>query len=258
MTMETVRSRDGTTIAYWRSGHGPALLLVHGSISDGTIWTRVGQILEDRFTVHIMNRRGREGSGPPLEHELEREFEDVVAVIDAIGHPVHLVGHSAGAHCALGAALLTQRVRSLVLYEPPPPGPGMAALARVLRERVEAGRPDDAIVSFISQAQTPEQIEQLRRSPMWATLVAFAPSTAVDVAALAGHNFEAARFATLNIPVLLLVGGESSDALRQISEVLARVLPNVQVQELAGQQHMANMVAPDLFASEVAAFLEGL
>lgn len=254
MSMETVTSRDGTTIAYWRSGHGPPLVLVHGAISDRRIWAGVQRALGDRFTLYSINRRGQEGSGAPRDHDLERDFEDVVAVIDAIGEPVHLLGHSSGAHCALGAALLTEHVRSLILYEPPPPGPRLAAVAKQIRELVDAGRPDDAVVRFIGQARTAE----LKKSPIWPVLLAFAPSLAVDVAAVAHHTFDASRFGVLDIPVLLLVGGNSGPGPREVSNALAQVLRNVQVRELAGQGHMANLEAPELFSTEVAKFLEGV
>ena len=130
--MKTVIARDGTKLACWRGGQDPPLLLVHGSVSDTTIWSLVQPALEKRFTVHAMNRRGREGSGALVECSLEREFEDVAAVVDSIGEPVHVLGHSFGALCALGAALKTNFVRSLMLYEPPPPDPQLLAALGVL------------------------------------------------------------------------------------------------------------------------------
>ena len=208
MSMETVTSRDGTTIAYWRSGRGPPLVLVHGAISDRRIWVPVQSCLEKQVTIYAINRRGQEGSGPPREHDIERDYEDLVAVIDAIGEPVHLLGHSSGAHCALGAALLTDNVQSMILYEPPPPGSSLAAVAREVRELVEAGRPDDAVVRFISLDQTAAQIDRLKRSPIWPALVTFAPSLAVDLGVVARLEFEPSRFSGLGMPVLLLVGGK--------------------------------------------------
>ena len=102
--MEHVSSADGTPIAYARTGSGPPLVLVHGSLNDRNAWGAVLPALAQHHTVYAMDRRGRGESGQPAEHALERQFEDVVAVIEAAGAPVDLIGHSYGAHCALGAA----------------------------------------------------------------------------------------------------------------------------------------------------------
>src|SRR5262245_18789348 len=104
--MDLVRSADGTPIMYERTGSGPPLVLVHGSLNDRTVWRAVLPAFEQRHTVFAMYRRGRNDSGPPAEHALERQFEDVAAVIEAAGEPVDLLGHSYGARCALGAAAL--------------------------------------------------------------------------------------------------------------------------------------------------------
>src|SRR5215207_530479 len=118
MARETVTSKDGTTIAYWRSGEGPPLVLVHGTTADHSRWTPVMTAFERRFTVCAIDRRGRGGSGDPDDYAIGREFEDVAAVVDSLGEPANLLGHSYGALCALEAALLTRNVRKLVLYEP--------------------------------------------------------------------------------------------------------------------------------------------
>ena len=114
----TVTSKDGTPIAYWRSGEGPPLVLVHGTTADHSRWTPVLPAFEQRFTVCAVDRRDRGGSGDSEDYSIEREFEDVAAVVDSIGEPVDLLGHSYGAVCALEAALLTRNVHKLVLYEP--------------------------------------------------------------------------------------------------------------------------------------------
>ena len=258
--METVTSRDGTTIAFWRSGHGPPLLLVHGGLSDRTTWNLVRPAFEERFTVYVINRRGREGSGASREHELEREFEDVAAVMDAIGEPVHVVGHSGGALSALGASLLTEQMRSLTLYEPPTPGADRSGLAKEVRELVDAGNPDEAAVAFLRKGPglSAEEIERLKQSPIWPSIAALASSLPAEVGAISGYEFKASRFAGLACPALLLLGGDSLAPIREVTYALAKVWPNAQVKELAGQRHMANLAAPDLFVSEVLAFLDGV
>jgi pimeloyl-ACP methyl ester carboxylesterase len=116
--MLTALSKDGTQIACWRSGTGPAMVLVHGSTSDHTNWDGVRSELEPSLTVYAMDRRGREASGDAQPYAAAREFEDVAAVVDEIGGPVHVAGHSWGAVCALEAARLTRNIARMVLYDP--------------------------------------------------------------------------------------------------------------------------------------------
>src|SRR5215471_17537852 len=117
--MEIIWSKDGTTIAAWRSDVGAPLLLVHGTTADHTVWTPVRVALERHFSVWTLDRRGRGSSGDAAAYALERECEDIAAVIDAIGGAVHVLGHSFGGICALEAALLTPNIGRLILYEPP-------------------------------------------------------------------------------------------------------------------------------------------
>src|SRR4051794_39670077 len=116
--LRTVRSADGTTIAYEEFGSGPPLVLVHGSVSDRTYWAPVLPALTERFTVVCMDRRGRAGSGDAPTYSIDHEFDDVAAVVDALDEPAHLVGHSYAGICALEAALSTRNLRTLTLYEP--------------------------------------------------------------------------------------------------------------------------------------------
>lgn len=118
MTQEMVTSKDGAPIAYWRSGEGPPLVLVHGTASDHSRWGPVLPAFEQRYTVYAIDRRGRGGSGDSENFAIEREFEDVAAVVDSLGESVNLLGHSYGGLCALEAALLSRNFRALALYEP--------------------------------------------------------------------------------------------------------------------------------------------
>jgi pimeloyl-ACP methyl ester carboxylesterase len=116
---ETVASADGTQLAVWKSGEGPPLVLVHGATADHSRWAPALPALEEHFTVYNFDRRGRGKSGDAADYALEREYEDVVAVVESAGTEVNLLGHSHGGVCALEAALLSDRIRKLVLYEPP-------------------------------------------------------------------------------------------------------------------------------------------
>ena len=256
--MQTATSADGTNIAYWRQGSGPPLLLVHGALSDRVAWILIQPLLAERFTVYVMNRRGREGSGEPKAHAIEREFEDIVAVVDAIGEPVHLLGHSGGALCALGAVLLTDRLRSLTLYEPPPPGPRVDIELKSLREMIHGAEPEEIVLEFLRTGpRVPEEdIKRLRESPIWPHTVSLAPSLASELDAAAGYELDVSQYSTLNIPLLLLLGSDSPALLREVSDALVEVVPDVRMRVLEGQQHAANFDAPELFAEEVVRFLE--
>ena len=121
--MDTIPSADGTRIAYARGGSGRPLVLVHGTAADHRRWQPVLPALQARYDVYAIDRRGRGGSGDGASYQLEREFEDVAAVVEdaahAAGQQADLLGHSHGALVALEAARLTPQVRRLILYEPP-------------------------------------------------------------------------------------------------------------------------------------------
>ena len=119
--MERIRSSDRTDIAAWVAGAGPPLGLVHGTAADHTRWGSVSSALEGTFTVCAVDRRGLGESGDADLYSIEREFEDIAAVCNAIHEPVHLLGHSYGAMRSLGAALLMKNLAKLILYEPPVP-----------------------------------------------------------------------------------------------------------------------------------------
>ena len=143
MTLSRVRSPDGTEIAYWTSGDGPPLVLVHGTPADHTRWRPLLPYLEPHFTVHVMDLRGRGDSGDGPEYDIAREYEDVAAVVDAVaeatGSKVNVYGHSHGGILAFGAATQTASISKLVLYEGwPVPDPSVYALPPGLQERMDA------------------------------------------------------------------------------------------------------------------------
>jgi pimeloyl-ACP methyl ester carboxylesterase len=249
-----VISADGTPIAYERTGSGPPLILVHGSINDRTIWRRVVPAFAARYTVYAMDRRGRNESGPPADHDLERQFEDVLAVIDAASAPADVVAHSFGARCALGAALLApDRVKHLVLYEPPRSDPARTDLA----DSFDHTDPDEILAAFLRIAigMRDEQIDPLRPTPFWRYLASFAATLPSENRALVAHGFDPARYASLDVPVLLLAGADTHDALHHVMRELQAHLPRAEWVTFEGQGHMAHVLAPDAFAGTVLEFL---
>ncbi|HEX5505730.1 MAG TPA: alpha/beta hydrolase [Thermomicrobiales bacterium] len=262
--MESVCSADGTRIAYQRGGEGPPLVLVHGSADDHTSWAPLLPALRERFTVYALDRRGRGESGAPdtAPYAIEREFEDVAAVVAATGEPANLLGHSYGALCALGAALRAGNLRRLVLYEPPipaPPGGAIAAPGALAKMEalLAAGDPEGTVLTFAREvARIPEAVIAAERAtPAWQKRVATAPTLAREVRAAEGYAFDPARVRGLATPTLLLLGGESPPFLRAATEAIAAALPHSRLAPLAGQGHLAMYSAPDLFLRTVVEFL---
>jgi pimeloyl-ACP methyl ester carboxylesterase len=258
--LATITSKDGTRIAYARRGSGPPLVLVHGTTADHTRWARLLPELERRFTVYAMDRRGRGGSGDAAEYAIEREFEDVAAVIDAIGAPVFLFGHSYGAICSLEASLLTDKVRRLVLYEPPLPVGGPAyppGTPERIQALVDAGDLEAALEVFFREVvRMPDrEFAVYRALPTWNARVALAPTIPRELTIERGYRFRPERFATLSVPTLLLLGGDSPPLFRQAIDAVGAALPTGRIAVMAGQQHVAMDTAPELFLKELTGFL---
>jgi pimeloyl-ACP methyl ester carboxylesterase len=262
--MQTVTSGDGTSIAFWRSGGGPALLPVHGATADhSTTWRLVREAFERRFTVYAMDRRGRGGSGDGERYALEREAEDVAAVVDAIGEPVDVVGHSYGALCALEAARLTSNLRRLVLYEGVPLRgadlypPGIVDRLETLLEAGDAEGVLLALYRDVVQASD-QDIEFLRsQQEAWAARLRNAPTLPRELRAEQGYVFEPGRFAAMRAPTLLLVGGDSPARELEHASGVAAALHEARVAVMPGQQHTAMYTAPQAFVDEVVQFLGG-
>jgi pimeloyl-ACP methyl ester carboxylesterase len=255
----SVVSRDGTSIAAWRSGGGPPLVLIHGAAADHNRWAPVLPALEERFTVFAVDRRGRGRSGDANDYALEREFEDVVAVVESTGEAVDVLGHSYGGICALEAALLTDRIRRLVLYEPP-----MGFLAspphvvEQLQTLLEGGRRDELLAFFMQEvAGLPtDQVELMRSLPAWGARLDAADTIPREERASREYVFDRDRFRDLNVPTLFLQGGDSPDPFKAAGEALHAALPNCRVAVMPGQRHAAMDTGTDLFTSEVLSFLE--
>ena len=261
MSLQKIASKDGTRIAYWRSGQGSPLVLIHGTSADHTRWRTVLPALDERFTVYAVDRRGRGESGDSNPYAIEREFEDVGSVVDSIGGPVNLLGHSYGALCSLEAALLTSKIRKLVLYEPPIPV-GMEiyspAIISKLQALLDAGDRDGVVTTFMGEiAQVrPDDLKLLQSLPAWKARVDAAHTIPRELRADRDYTFDAQRFSGLKTPTLLLVGGDSPLFLKAGSEALQSVLPNCRTVVMLGQQHAAMDTGTELFVTEVLRFLQ--
>ncbi len=263
-TVTRVVSRDGTEIGYFTTGTGPPLVLVHGGLGDHTRWSELVPYLEPHRTVHAMDRRGRGASGDGPDYSPQREFEDVVAVVDAVaedsGSGVDVYGVSSGATFALGAAALTSNVRRLALYEP-----GIAdaddLVPPELDERLEAllaaGDNEGLVETFFREALGlgDDDIATMRAQPSWPARVAVAPTLPRELRNTPEQLFDPTQAAKVMVPTLLLQGSESAEALRADVRTVADAVPDTRIVVLEGQAHSADFLAPQLVAEKLLAFL---
>jgi pimeloyl-ACP methyl ester carboxylesterase len=252
-----VRSHDGTVLDVKIAGKGPPMVLVHGAATDRRCWSAVVDRLSERFTVHFLDRRGRRGSateGGP--YDLAREGEDVAAVVEAAGREVYLVGHSYGTLCALEAALLSDAVGRMLLFDPPVPTPGRPVADTSALRRLRAAADLDEVLSIffgdVARLSAAE-IAATRTGPVWRASLESAPTVLREVESAAAYRVSD-RLAQIAVPVRILVGTESTDLHRAAAEAIAARLPRGGVAELAGRGHLAIVDAPDDFAAAVLAF----
>ncbi|ELZ23838.1 alpha/beta hydrolase fold protein [Haloterrigena salina JCM 13891] len=261
--METVPSADGTEIAFERTGSGPPLVLVHGGVCDHRFWelSDVRTTFADHFTVYAIDCRGVGESGDADEYNLEREFEDVAAVVETIDEPVTLLGHSSGALLSLEAALRTDTLHKLILYEPPIAFDDQDLYSdEVLAEMkrlLDDGENEQVLVLFLREIaqSTPEEIDAQRSAPDWRDLVDAAHVWPRSLSAVGEYEFDSARFADMTTPTLLLSGSESPQFLKDATAPVNDALPNSRIVTFDGHAHEAMLTGPDRFIEEILAFI---
>lgn len=259
--METVTSRDGTPIAYERTGSGPPLVLVHGTTASHTRWAPVLPALSAEFTVYAIDRRGRGESGDADCYSIEREFEDIAAVVDSLDEPANVLGHSFGAICALEAAFLSGNMRKLVLYEPPIGEPNTVvdhdAVSAKLQDLLAAGDREGVVTTFMHEvvSMPDHEFERYRKLPAWPARVAAAHTLPREDLAQKQYRLDEKRCNDITVPTLLLTGGDSPTFFKDAAQRIAAATPNCRIVVLPGQQHIAIDTAPDLFVDKVLAFL---
>jgi pimeloyl-ACP methyl ester carboxylesterase len=250
--MDNVTSKDGTTIAFDRLGNGPALVLICGGSVDRTDNAPLAERLSQSFTVYNYDRRGRGPSGDTPPYAIEREVEDIDAVIEAAGGSAYLYGISSGAALGLEAgARLANRIKKLALYEPPyilegrprPP----ADTARIFSDFVAQGKRDKAAEYFMSTVVglPDEFVAQARSSPWWPKQQALAHTLAYDATIMGDYSLPTETATSVTTPTLVIAGSTTWDWLRDTAQALAAALPNGQYCLLEGQSHD---VSPDALA----------
>ncbi len=261
-----VLSRDGTEIAYWMTGDGPPLVLVHGAPADHTRWRPLLPFLEPHFTVYAIDRRGRGASGDTPDYAIEREFEDVAAVVDAVaearGVAVDVYGHSHGGIVAFGAAGLTSNIGRLVLYEGwHVPDPDVYSLPQGLDRRLDtliaAGDRDGVVELLFRELEdmSDEDMATFQAAPSWPGRVAAAPTITREVRGELTARLDPERARRITVPVLLVTGDRSVDPSKVAIDSVAKALPNARILVLVGQEHVADVLDPAGFAAKVIPFM---
>src|SRR5579859_2602657 len=257
--MQKVQSADGTTIAFDQSGQGPAVVLVDGALGQRAMDSETPQLaplLAQHFTVFLYDRRGRGDSTDTLPYALEREIEDIDALISLAGGSAFLFGISSGAALALEAALkLGGRVKKLALYEAPYDSDAARNLAfrtyrKQLVEVLAEGRRGDALGLFmLFVGMPPEHLDGERQHPLWSMWEAVAPTLAYDAAALGEDgSVPTSKVANLAVPTLIMDGSASFPFMHVTALALANAIPDGRQRTLEGQTHevAAQVLAPVL------------
>jgi pimeloyl-ACP methyl ester carboxylesterase len=258
--MDTVTSRDGTVIAYDRLGDGAPVVLVCGGSTDRMANAGLASELASGFTVYNHDRRGRGDSGDTPPYAVEREVEDIAAVIEAAGGTAHLYGTSSGAGLAMEAAASGLPIRKLAMWEPPyslpnHPRPPVDT-AKVFTDLVAAGRRDDAVEYFMAKVVglPPEFVAGARQAPFWESQVKIAHTLAYDATIMGDYGLPEARAKAVKVPTIVIDGAASFDFIHETADALAELIPDAQRRTLPGQTHN---VDPAVLAPVLAEFFAG-
>jgi pimeloyl-ACP methyl ester carboxylesterase len=258
-----VESADGSRIGWEVAGDGPPLLLVHGSTADRHRFDAVRDALAERFTLHLMDRRGRglSAAEAPSTYALEREAEDIAAVLGALGPEALVLAHSYGATCALEAVAAGAPVARLLVYEPAfgtPEGPVFpaAALADV-EAALERGDREAALETFFADVLLTDRAEiaVMRGTPAWGARVASAHTLTREARAANAYRPDPARLGRIAAPVRLLLGTDTAPALARATRAAHAALPGSDLRALPGHGHAAMDADPAMFVAEVDAWL---
>lgn len=247
--MHKTISKDGTHIAYDRTGSGPAVILVGGALSYRTFpgFVKLAGLLAADFTVVNYDRRGRGDSGDSDSYAVAREVEDLEAVIEAVGGSASVWGMSSGAALALEAAAGGVGMAKLALYEPPfmvgdrPPMPE-GDHEEQLRQLIAEGRRDDAVKFFLRMMGAPGfAVSLMRFMPFWARMRAVANSLPYDAAIMGDYSLPAERISSVRVPTLVIGGDKSQAVLRHAVRQVADILPHGEMRMLKEQSHNVSM-----------------
>jgi pimeloyl-ACP methyl ester carboxylesterase len=258
---EFVRSPDGTSIAYERQGSGQPLVVVHGALRGRVSMVPLAEHLAPSFDVVTYDRRGRGESGDSPPYEVNREVEDLAAILELFTQPVDVFAHSSGGVLAIDGVLDDLPIQRLAVYEPPyfdvddPTRPSVDFPDRLAQLLSQSDR-DGALRLFLREgpAIPDAAIDELSRSPVWEGWLEVAHTTPYD-ARLVGRGDFPKALGGIDIPVIVMVGEASDRRTQESANALARLLPRGQLVVLPGQTHGAHRAAPELLAGTIASLL---
>jgi pimeloyl-ACP methyl ester carboxylesterase len=241
--VQRVTSHDGTEIAFETSGEGPALVLVGGSLADHQFYVPLAQALAPYFTVYNFDRRGRGQSGDTKPYAVERELEDVAALLATTNEPVFMYGHSAGAALALRAVAAGLTVAKLALADPPftPRGEDdevakadHARQAASIQALLEQGDVKGSVTFFLQDyGLAEEELEAMFQSPAGETMLHCAGTLPYDYALLGDGLVPTELAAKVNVPTLVMAAA----AMPQTAQALVTVLSNAYFRAMETSAH---------------------
>ena len=246
--MSTINSKDGTVIAYERSGQGPALILVDGALCSREFgpMPKLAPLLAPHFTVYVYDRRGRGESGDTLPYSKEREVEDIAALVKEAGGSAFVVGLSSGGALGLEAAASGVGIRKVVAYEPPYVDEEKGDRPDHLRElerRIAAGDRGGAVKYFMrDMVGVPAPfVFMMQLMPwIWRKMKAVAHTLPYDAAVMTAFKVPRARFATVKVPTLVMYGSKTDVRLANAARAVADAVPGAQLRALDRQTHNVN------------------
>lgn len=253
-----ITSKDGTTIVFDRTGEGPPLILVGGALNNRASGAPYAEPLAPSFTVYTYDRRGRGDSGDTQPYAVEREVEDLGALIAEAGGSALLFGHSSGAAIVLETAARIGGIVKIALYEPPynvddTRAPVPDDYVAHLDELVAQDRRGDAVEYFMAKVVgMPEEfVASARSQPWWQWTESLAHTLAYDAEIMGDYSLPVDAIRNVAVPTLVLVGAASFDFFGPTAKAIVDALPDARVESLEGQEHN---VDPTVLGPALAAF----
>ncbi|MEV4555552.1 alpha/beta hydrolase [Kitasatospora sp. NPDC049285] len=264
LEVRTVRSADGTTIAYEKSGSGPAVVVIGGGLNDRAMFTPFATLLSDHFTVYNYDRRGRGDSeyGDPEQFSMQKEIEDLAAVIAETGEPTSVFANCTGGMIAIEAAAQGVPMAKLGLYEPPYNSPkATPEQIAQLKVYIEEDRREEAVTIFAKDMVrfiTEDRLDYFKQHPAWAAFESMAPSALYDAIISVEYNdVPHAILPKVQVPTLILTGTDSSAAIRNACAEVSKEIPGAKLIVMEGEGHLFNQksgapVYTEFFSGEAA------
>ncbi len=246
LVIETVSSADGTTIAFEKSGDGPPVVVLGGGLNDKAMFATLAELLSGQFTVFNYDRRGRgdSGDGDPEQYSIDREVEDLAAVLDAAGESSSVFANCTGGMIAIRAATQGVPMARLALYEPPYSAPKTPdGVMRRVKNLVAEGRRGEAVTLFQKQVVrfSDEMVEKFKKHPAWEAFEALAPTIVYDGVITDEHgSIPFGLLRQVTAATLVISGSASPPWIQESCETLSEGIPLARHVSMPGEGHLFN------------------